>query len=116
PAVVVVAATVVQLQLAAVHGFDREMIELCLGGDLEPLAARERFKLISTFVIEAAGTCRLAREHALSRSQLEGAPEEQAREKLEIEAYCTNPPSRQRLGQVHDHTHCLAVGDGAHCV
>ena len=83
PAVVVVAAAVEQFELAAAHGFDRQVIQLGLRRDLEPLAASERGNF--------AGAAGLTLEHGGGLTELVRLAKHQSREQLEIESHLADP-------------------------
>ena len=103
-----VAAAVEQLELAAAHGFDGQVIQLGLGRDFEPLAARERRNF--------AGAAGLALEHAVGLAELVRLAKQQSREQLEIEAHLAHPLLRDGRVEIDADANGFAFGPRAHGV
>ena len=108
PAIVVIAAAVEQLQFAALHGFDGQVIELGLGCDFELLAARQPGRL--------ARPGRLLLEDAIGAAQLIRLAKQQARKQFEVEPHLPHPLLRDGRGEVHADNDGLALRPRAHDV
>ncbi len=95
PAIVVIAAAIQQLELAAFERFEREVIELGLGRDLQLLAARQDRNL--------ARATRLTLKHAIAGTQLIRLAEQQSREELEVETHLAHPFLRNGRVEIDAH-------------